>query len=78
MAQGCPGDSMVKNRPAVPKAQVHSPGWEDLLEKEMANYSTILAWESPWAKELGRLRSLGVTRVRHDLAAKPPPAIMGY
>ena len=50
---------MVKNRPAVQKAQVQPPGWEDLLEKEMATYSTILAWEIPWTKELGRPQSLG-------------------
>ena len=50
---------MVKNRPAVQKAQVQPPGWEDLLEKEMATYSTILPWELPWTKELGRPQSLG-------------------
>jgi len=50
---------MVKNRPAVQKAQVQSPGWEDLLEKEMATYSTVLAWEIPWTKELGSPQSLG-------------------
>ena len=59
MAQGSPGGSMVKNRPAVQKAQVQSPGWEDLLEKEMATYSTVLAWEIPWTKELGSPQSLG-------------------
>ena len=39
----------------------------------MATRSNILAWEIPWTKELGGLQSTGVTRARHDLAAKPPP-----
>ena len=34
-------------------------GWEDALEKEMATHSSILAWEIPWAEELGRLQSMG-------------------
>ena len=25
--------------------------WEDLLEKEMATHSSILAWEIPWTEE---------------------------
>ena len=43
---------------------------EDSLEKEMAIHSTILAWEIPWTKEPGGLESMGVARVRHDLATK--------
>ena len=34
------------------------PGWEDTLEKKMATHSSILAWETPWTEELGRLQSL--------------------
>ena len=49
--------------------------WEDPLEKEMATHSSILAWEIPWTEELGRLQSMGVTRVRLDLATKPPPPL---
>ena len=30
-------------------------GQEDTLEKEMATHSRILAWETPWAEEPGRL-----------------------
>ena len=41
-------------------------GWEDLLEKEMATYSSILAWRTPWAEELGRLQPIGSQRVRHN------------
>ena len=29
---------------------VQSLGWEDLLEKEMATYSSILAWKIPWTE----------------------------
>ena len=49
---------------------VQSLGWEDLLEKEMATHSSILAWEIPWTEESGRLQSMGVSRVGHDLANK--------
>ena len=45
-------------------------GQKDPLEKEMATYSSILAWEIPWTKEPGVLQSMGAQRVGHDLAAK--------
>ena len=32
---------------------VQSLGQEDPLEKEMATYSSILAWEIPWTEEPG-------------------------
>ena len=32
-----------------------SLGEEDPLEKEMATYSSILAWKIPWTEEPGRL-----------------------
>ena len=35
----------VKNLPAMQETQVQSLGWEDLLEKEMATHSSILAWK---------------------------------
>ena len=40
----------------VQETQVRSPGQEDTLEKEMATYSSILAWEIPWTQERGRLQ----------------------
>ena len=46
--------------------RVQSLGWEDLLEKEMATHSIILAWIIPWTEEPGRLQSMGLQRVRHD------------
>ena len=45
---------------------VRSPGEEDPLEKEMATYASILAWEIPGTEEPGGLRSTGSRRVRHD------------
>ena len=32
---------------------------EDSVEKEMATYSSILAWEIPWTEEPGRLQPMG-------------------
>ena len=46
---------MVKSLPAMWETWVHSLGWDDPLEKEMATYSSILAWRIPWMEELGRL-----------------------
>ena len=40
-------------------------GSEDPLEKEMATYSSILAWKIPWT-EPGRPQPMGLQRVRHD------------
>ena len=57
---------MVKNLPAVQETQARSLGQEDLLEKEMANYSSILAWRILWTEEPGRLPSMGSQRVGHD------------
>ena len=42
------------------------PDREDLLEKEMATHSNILAWKIPWMVEPGRLQSLGSQKVEHD------------
>ena len=36
-----------------------SLGQEDLLNKEMATYSGILAWEIPWTEETCGLQSMG-------------------
>ena len=37
---------------------VQSLGKEDLLEREMATHSSILAWEIPWREEPGGLQSM--------------------
>ena len=38
---------MVKRLPTMPETRVQSLGWEDLLEKEVATHSSILAWRIP-------------------------------
>ena len=48
---------MVKNLSAMWESWVQSLGWEDILEKEMAPRSSILAWRIPWTEERGRLQS---------------------
>ena len=50
---------MVKCLPAMWETWVRSLGQEDLLEKEMATHSSILAWKIPWTEESGRLQSMG-------------------
>ena len=38
--------------------RVQSLAWEDPLEKEMATYSGILAWEILWIEEPGGLQHM--------------------
>ena len=51
---------MVKNLPLMQETWVQSLGWEDPLEKEMANHSRVLAWEVPWTEEPGGLQYTGL------------------
>ena len=65
---------MVKNLPVMQETPVQSLGQEDLLEKGMATYSSILslrekgkatrssilAWRIPWT-----VQPMGSQRVRH-------------
>ena len=60
----------VKSLPATRKTQIRPLSLEDLLEKEMATHSSILAWKISWTEELGRLQSVGSQRVGHNLATK--------
>ena len=52
------------------ETQFQTLGQEDPLEKEMASYSSILAWEIPWTKEPEGLQSMGFQRVGHNLATE--------
>ena len=61
-----PVAEMVKHLPTMRETWVQSLGREDLLEKEMATYTSILAWKIPWTEEPGRLQSMGSQRVGHD------------
>ena len=49
------GSSVVKSPPSKQKMWALSLGWEDPLQKEMANNSCILAWEIPRIEEPGGL-----------------------
>ena len=57
---------MVKHLPAMRETWVRSLGWEDLLEKEIATHSSILAWRIPGTEDPGRLQFMGSQRVGHD------------
>ena len=52
----------VKTLPAMQETQVRSLGQEDLLEKEIAVHSSILAWRIPWMEEPGGLPYMGSQR----------------
>ena len=56
----------IKNLPEMQDTWVRSLGWEDLLKKEMATHSGILAWRIPWIEKPGELQSMGSQRVGHD------------
>ena len=45
---------------------VLSPGQENLLEKETAAHSSVLALEIPWTEEPRGVQSTGLQRVGHD------------
>ena len=49
---------MVKNPPANAGDRFDPLGWEDILEKETATHSSILAWEIPWTEKPGVLQSM--------------------
>ena len=56
----------VKNLPAMQETGVRFLGWADLLEKDMATHSSILAWRIPWVEEPVRLQSVGSRRLGHN------------
>ena len=59
---GLPRGSVVKNPPANAEGTGSIPGSGRPLEKEMATYDSILAWEIPWTEESGRLQSMGLQK----------------
>ena len=56
----------VKRLPTMRETWVQSLGREDLLEKEVATHSSVLAWRIPGTEEPGGLLSVGLHRVGHD------------
>ena len=57
---------LVNNLPLMWDTWVRSLGWEDPLEKEMANHSSIIAWKILWTEEPGELQSMGSQRVGQE------------
>ena len=54
---------MVKNPLATVETQemrVRSLGQKDPLEGDMATYSNIFAWRTPWTEKPGGLQSMGL------------------
>ena len=62
--------SAVKNLPTKQEiwvqSHIRSQSQENLLEKEIATQSSILAWDMPWTKKSGGLQSMGSQRVGHN------------
>ena len=56
----------VKSMCARQETRVQSLGQENLLEKEIATHSSILAWRIPGTEEPSGLPSMGSHRVGHD------------
>ena len=60
---------VVKNLPAS-AGDIRDEVWisrlEDLLEKDMATHSSILAWGIPQTEDPGGLQSMRSQRVRHN------------
>ena len=56
----------VKRLPTMLETWVQSLGQEDALGKEMASFSSTLAWKIPWTEKPGRLQSVRSQRVGHD------------
>ena len=59
---------MAKNPPANTGQIGQSLGREDLLEKEMAVHTSVLAREIPWTEEPGGLQAMGSQSVRHNFS----------
>ena len=57
---------MVKHLSTMRETRVQSLAGEDLLEKEMATHSSILAWKIPWTEMPDRLQSMESQRAGDD------------
>ena len=65
-----PGCTVVKNSSANAgdTGDASSLGWEDPLEKEIATYSSILAWKIPWTEGPEGLQSMGSQKSQTQLS----------
>ena len=66
----------VKCLPAVQETWIRSLDLEDPLEKEMATYSSTLAWKIPWTEEPGGLQFMGSQRIGHDSMTSLSPSLV--
>ena len=57
-SKGLPGSSVCKESTCNAGDPGSIPGLGRSPEKEMATYSSILAWKIPWMEEPGRLLSM--------------------
>ena len=65
-SEAFPSDSGVKNPPAIQETWVGSLSQKDAMEKEMASYSSIFAWEIPWTRSLAGYSPWGHKRAGHN------------
>ena len=64
LVRACLVAQWVKNPPAMWETWVQSLGWEDPLEKNMANHSSILAWRIPIERGAWQATVHGITKSR--------------
>ena len=60
--------AVVNNLSAMQEIRAQFLGWEDPPKKEMATYSSILAWEIPRTEEPGGLQAMGSQSAGHNWA----------
>ena len=54
----------LKRLPGMWETRFQSLDWEHPLEKEMATYSSILAWRILWTEEPGRLHGVAKSQTK--------------
>ena len=65
---GFPGSSVGKESACNAEDPGSNPGWRRCPGEGNGNpHSSILIWKIPWTEEPGRLQSMGLPRVEHDL-----------
>ena len=68
---GFPGGSVGKESACNTGDLGSIPGSGRSLKKEMATHSSIIAWRFPWTEGPGRLQSMDLQRIEHNLVTKP-------
>ena len=64
---GIPGDSEDKESACNAGDLRRTLGWEDLLEKEMATHTSILAWRIPMDRGVWWAAAHGITKSQRRL-----------